>query len=288
MFDRFRSVRRAWFWLAVAHLATLAVLVIASLWRVAPSTISFFVAGQVSLLGVWMVMGKARLMVKIALAVLGGVALMTVVYYGLPDITGGSQGLRARWVTILFEVLIQLGMIAIPLSYLQNTGWCLVDRSEKKALPSGMPLQFRVSHLLLLNVLVALILVIRKFVHSTGTILESGAIGFQGDTFSHMVAAIAVIGVNLLLMSTAVVTGFWACLGPHPPGYRLSVSLVSVALLCAFPLHIAGGYAQVQWTLAILTFMAVVILSLLLLRYLGVRLVKFSSYRDYFSSVEGE
>ncbi len=288
MYDRFRSVRRAWFWLAVAHLATLPFLVVASLWYVVPNAISLVVCGQISLLGIWLVMGKTRLMVRIALAVLGGVALMTVVYFGLPDITGGSLGLRARWVTIFYEALFQLGMIAIPLSYLQNTGWFLVDRSEKKALPSGVPLRFRVSHLLLLNVLVALILVIRKFIHLTGTIFESGAMGFQGDAFSNGVAAIAVIGVNLLLMSTAVVTGFWACLGPHPPGYRLSVSFVSVTLLCAFPLHIAGGYAQVQWTLAILTFMAVVILSLLLLRYLGVRLVKFSSYRDYFSSVEGE
>ena len=40
MFDRFCSVRRAWFWLAVAHLATLPVLVIAS----APNAISFVVA----------------------------------------------------------------------------------------------------------------------------------------------------------------------------------------------------------------------------------------------------
>ncbi len=287
MFDRFRSVRRAWFWLAVAHLATLPVLVIASLWRVAPNAISFVVTGQVSLLGVWMVMGIGRVLYRVAFAILGSVTLMAVAN-GLPSIASRSQDLRGMLVTILFGALLQLGMIAIPLSYLQNTGWCLVDQAEKKALPSGAPLQFRVSHLLTLNVLVALILVVRNFVHSIGTIFESGAIGFQMVTFSHIVAAIAVFGVTLLLMSTAVVTGFWACLGPHPPGYRLSVSFVSVALLCAFPLPIAGGYAQVQWAMAILTFIAVVIFSLLLLRYLGVRLVRFTSYRDYFSDVEGQ
>jgi len=275
--SRVNSVRRGWFWLAMAHAAIVPVVVVA-LMQVAPSLVNAIISGQVSLLGLWLVMGTGRLSRRLVIAFLCG-ATLTAMAIGLPYTTGTGPRLLFLATAALFSTAFQIGIVAIPLSYLRNTGWRLVDKSEGLASASGSPLQYRVSHLLVLTTLVAIMLMLRIYVQSFGTIRPTGQIGFRPDFFGFLFSMVAVFGVTLLLLSGAIITGFWACLGPHRPGYRLAISALLVTLLCTIPLHVAGGSAQVDWAVFITTYMAVVISSLLLLRYLGVRLVKVTLLR---------
>ena len=129
--------------------------------------------------------------------------------------------------------------------------------------------------------LVAGMLVLRALIQSLGTVDESGAVGFSPGT--GVIPMITVFGVTYCLLSAAVVTGFWACLGPHRPGYRLTIPAIPVTSLCALPIHVFGGAAQISWAVSIATIIAVVIASLLLLRNLGVRLETYTSLSDMFS-----
>lgn len=219
--------------------------------------------------------GTGRLAYRFAVAFSCGI-ILTAVALALPYTAGIGPSLLSMIPTVLFSTACQIGMVAIPLSYLRNTGWRLVDESAGLAAASGPPLQYRVSHLLVLTTLVATMLTLRIYVQSFGTIAPTGRIGFRLDSLGLVFAMAAVFGVIFLLLSAAVIAGFWACLGPHRPGYRLAISALLVTLLCAFPFHLAGGLEQIKWAVFITTYMAVTISSLLLLRYLGVRLVKIS------------
>jgi hypothetical protein len=225
-------------------------------------------------------MGTGRLSRRLVVALLFGV-LLTAVVTGPLNATGpGWSGLHSAVELLLLFTAYQIGMVAIPLSILRHLGWRLVDESDSLVKTGGSPLQFRVSHLLALITLIAGILTLRGFVQSVGTVEQTAGANLIFNLILVMMAGIAIIGVTLSLLSAAVVTAFWACLGRHRPGYRLTISAVLVTLLCTIPLHAdVGGSDQVRWAVFVATVMVVVIASLLLMRHLGVRLENHRSLR---------
>ena len=269
--------RPAWFRLALIHLAIIPVLAAASWMQVAPSTSVFVASAQVALLGLWLAMGTGRFTKRLLIVLLLGILLTALPLFSMRPVRSDFAAVFLH----LAGAAFQIGLIAIPfgfpLGFLYDAGWRLRDKPEGVIPVSDPPLQYRVSHLLAWTTLVAMILALRNFVQSQGTITATGSIGFSSssssDPFSGVFAGFAIAAVTLSLFSAAIITAFWACLGLPPPGYRLAISTILVALLCSLPLHIAGGSDQVGWALLCLKFMAVVISSLLFLRYQGVRLV---------------
>jgi hypothetical protein len=260
--------------LAVAHLVIILLLAGLFFARLLPrSTLIAITGGQQFVLGVWLAMGGGRLSYRLGLVaiVLGLTAALAPEAQISPKALLTIPGFLS-FALILCGVAGQLAIVSLPLILLRATKWRVVHSSEMPPAVGGSRLPFRVSHLIGLVAFVGGLLVLRAIVQSFGTVQEDGGVESPRDHSVILMITVTVFLGRYCLLAAAVVTAVWACLGPPRSAYRLTILAIVVVLLCALPIQVAGGAAQVSWAVRTTITMAVVIASLLLLRCLGVRI----------------
>jgi hypothetical protein len=265
------TVGHAWKRLAVVHIA---IAVAIMLWSatfgekyfewLAPITM-----GQLALLAIWLPFAKGRLAIRFVVFFVLGPIIAAIGLY-LPLWKNQFGGLLVSGIVSSIANLI---IVSLPLSF--RSGWRLT--LDYHGIVHRKPWQLSISAIFALTLLVALLLTLQRFVTS--------ALGLPNDvsatTFPRVLyitlAVFVIIGVSALGLSLAVLSAVWSCLATGGHRSRLCATLVLIGLLAAFPMHLSGSPAHIQWARMIATSMLTVVLSLLYLRYCGLRIVNSSS-----------
>jgi hypothetical protein len=223
--------------------------------------------GQLVLLAVWLPFSSVKLVRRIAIYFVLGIAVSSI-------------GLSIpRWAPHFSQLLIAsawgttctLLVVSLPVLMLRLLGWRLIDASSISI--DGTPWQLSTATVFAFTLLVAMLLTLQQLVTSMGMHNSDGSIGFPNNAYS-VLAGVAVLTVGGLGQCWAVISAVLSCLAVQGHRSRLVATLFIVALICALPMHVRGGQAHLIWVCMIAISMSTVILSLLYLRHCGMRIFR--------------
>lgn len=257
-----------WKRLAIANVVVTVLLLVASVVsegsRVDELTSSVSL-GQLAIFAVWLTFGGGYFAPRLVTYLVLG-TLVTAIGLNLPR--NGTQVIPvASW-----QAVVMMFAVSLPLSISWVRGWRLVHGSSLDR--DGRPWQVSTKLLFALTLLVALLITLNRLVTSMGVAHEGGRIAFPSSGYG-VISGIVVFGVTFLGLVASVGSAIWACLSTY--GYRshLAATLVIVALLVGFPMHVRiASSAHFQWAVMMGTTMSTIVVSLLVLRGLGVRAVR--------------
>lgn len=257
------GVRSAWTLLALVHAALAVVMIVISIvWyaTLAPRGVS---TGQAVLLAVWLGVGVAQLKTRVVWYCVLGLLVYAI----------GENALK-NGLVILLGSSVALGFLALavtfPLYVAWRKGWCL---TSAPAIPlDDKPWLISISAILIFTLVVAVLLVLRKFVASLGEAHPDGNIGFPNTTA--MIAAPIIYGVTLLGLGVSVYSSVWSSLSTSGSYSHLFATFLMMILVIACPMHVVfGSPAYIEWAVMSGSAMLTLLLSILFLRFRGVRYV---------------
>lgn len=216
--------------------------------------------GQLMLLGVWVVFSdELGLYRPIIYTLLTGLAFLT-----------GLNPSQISWESALpliaTGLVYNLFTVVVPCAIARWSGWRLSTSMSSKQ--KGW--RFSIQSIFALTVVVAVLIALRQFIVSFGTPNEDGSITMHHSTYS-WIAMLAVFGINGAYTATLTLTSAWSCFGDLS---RLAATFCVMLVAAALPPHFTWGSDNVQWIWTIVCSTLVTLLSMLYLRWRGVRLVR--------------
>jgi hypothetical protein len=237
----------------VYGLVTLAMFFLAS--QLDPTTYQHYWApvlqGQAVVLNIWFAFTRRRLKLCLLILLLAGTLLNAL-----------SFNPSSAWPTVhllltaSFSTAMNFVFVAVPIIFGIYRGW-------RPSTNPGSSSTFTTATIIALTSLIALVLVLRLLLGSAGRVEADGYLTVPQTSYSPLLNSIIVSG-SCVGFVACILSAVWSCLGNIK---RLPACLVVIGIVCALPLHSLGGQSQLEWIRQIITLMAVIIGSLLIVRF---------------------
>ncbi|MEM8681310.1 MAG: hypothetical protein AAGF97_18340 [Planctomycetota bacterium] len=213
-------------------------------------------SGQMTVLAVWAVFSPGNPFKR---------AIGYTVLFAVIGLSVGSPGTRIEELfTLLPAVAWNLVTGVFPMMVGKRVGWRITTRDAY----TNRRWNLSLATLMALTGLVALLIVLRQTLAEFGSFGEDGNLRLPTTNYS-WIPFTTFLAASLAGSTALTLSALWSCLGNLT---QLPATFLVLVLVCLFPLHLNGGSSQLWWTWAVSLSMFVVILSLLLLRSLGLRL----------------